>query len=326
MTQSAIVRPVPIYQAPVGSACTPELAAAVSNAGGMGALALSWTSASDAAALVRRTAQLTSEPFQVNFVLAFEPRQLEAVLEAGAPVVTFSWGIPGRQARTVHAVGRSFGVQVTSAEGARRGLDSGADFLICQGLEAGGHVQASRPLMEVLPSVLEAAGSVPVIASGGLATGQSIAVVLRAGATGAMLGTRFVATQESQAHDVYKQAITGAAGVDAVLTTCFDGGWPYALHRVLRNATLADWEAAGCPPSGARPGEHDTVAVSGDGRAVVRYEDHPPLAGMTGQLDQLSLYAGVSCGEIDDIPPAADVVRRLWQEASALLAAPRSRS
>lgn len=316
------LRPVPIYQAPIGSACTPELAAAVSNAGGLGALALSWTTPGGAAELVSRTAELTAEPFQVNFVLAFEAIQLEAALEAGALIVTFSWGMPTWHAEMVHSFGRPFGVQVTSVEGAKRSLDCGADFLICQGVEAGGHVQATRPLMDILPSVLEAADSVPVIASGGLATGRSIAHVVQAGARGAMLGTRFVATRESKAHDIYKRAITAAARADAVLTTCFDGGWPYALHRVLRNSTLAEWEGAGCPPDGSRPGEHDIVAVSVDGRSVRRYEDSPPLAGMTGHAEQLSLYAGLGCGEIDDIPRAADAVRRLWQEASELLAAP----
>ena len=320
MTSDRALPPIPLYQAPVGSACSPALAAAVSSAGGLGALALSWTTPARAAELVAQTIALTPEPFQVNFVLAFEAKQLPAALEAGAPIVTFSWGIPTWQADAVRSHGRHFGVQVSSAGGARKALDAGADFLICQGVEAGGHVQATRPLSLILAEVLAEAGEVPVIASGGLASARSVVDVLRGGARGAMLGTRFVATQESNAHDAYKQMIVAARADQAVLTTCFDGGWPYAAHRVLRNTTLDAWEAAGCPASGARPGEGDVVATTADGRSAQRYEDFPPLDGMTGALEQLSLYAGVSCGDIHEILPAAEVVQRLWQDVCALQA------
>ena len=134
-------------------------------------------------------------------------------------------------------------------------MDAGADYLICQGTEAGGHVQATKALYDVLPDVLNEAKTVPVIAGGGIANGAHIRRALLAGASGVLIGTRFVATKEAGAHDEYKGAIARAKAPDTVLTVCFQDGWPSAPHRVLRNTTFEKWEAAGCPPAGKRPGE-----------------------------------------------------------------------
>src|SRR5262249_2993046 len=146
----------------------------------------------------RQVRALTGRVFQVNFVLAFPPQSLAAALEAGAPVVTFSWGDPAPHLGVVRAAGARVGVQVTTPEGAKRVLDSGVGCLICRGVEAGGHVQATRSLWDVLPRVVEAAGVLPVVAAGGIGDGAGIARALALGAAGAMLGTRFVATQESR--------------------------------------------------------------------------------------------------------------------------------
>lgn len=309
---------VPILQAPIGSAAGPALAAAVSEAGGLGALALTWASPSNARDLVQEVKRRTVNPFQVNYVLTFEVASLVAALEAGAPIITFSWGLPNAEVAVVRSYGAKFGVQVSTRDGAKRALDLGADFLICQGVEAGGHVQATQSLWKVLPEICEEAGPLSVIAAGGLATGRDIARALSCGAVAGMLGTRFLASAESLAHQAFKQMLLNAKSEDSTLTQCFDLGWPYALHRVLRNKTLNDWEAAGCPPSGRRPGEGDVVAVSSEGKQVMRYADTPPIAGMTGALDQLCLYAGTGCGQIHDVPAAGELVARLWKECCEL--------
>jgi nitronate monooxygenase len=103
-------------------------------------------------------------------------------------------------------------------------------------------------------------------------------------------------------------------GVTA-LTVCFDGGWPYAAHRVLRNSTLETWEGAGSPAVRSRPGEGETVAVTADGEAILRYEDTAPRIGYTGDIEAMCLYAGTGCGAISDIPSAAELLQRLWREA-----------
>jgi len=304
----------PICQAPTGSIAGPELAAAVSGAGALGAMALTWASPEVAAEQVRLVRQATDAPFQVNYALYKPPVSLAAALEAGAPVVTFSWGDPAPFVDRVGAAGAQFGIQVASAAGARRAFDLGADFLICQGIEAGGHVQSTTPLENLLPRVLEAANGLAVVASGGIGDGAGIAKALALGADGAMLGTRFVATRESRAHEAYKERLTQATTGETALTVCFDGDWPYAAHRVLRNATLEAWEASGCSPGGQRPGEGETVGLTAGGEPILRYDETAPRRGMSGDVLDMALYAGTSSAVIRDIPPAAALVVRLWEE------------
>ena len=186
----------------------PELAIAVANAGAMGALAISGWPLEKARDAVSRVRAATKGPFFVNYILGLEPASLKAVLDAGAPAVQFSWGVPTKEAvSAIRAAGAKMGMQITGAESARAALDAGADYLVCQGTEAGGHVQATRGLYEALPLVLEEAKQIPVIASGGIGNGQGIRKALMAGALGAMLGTRFLATIESNAHPAFKQAV-----------------------------------------------------------------------------------------------------------------------
>jgi len=195
-------------------------------------------------------------------------------------------------------------------------LDAGADYLVCQGTEAGGHVQASRGLYEGLPIVLDEAKGKPVIASGGIGNGQGIRQALSAGASGAMLGTRFVATLECPAHPVYKRELVAAHAGDTALTMCFQDGWP-ALHRALRNRTFVMWDAAGCPLPGKRPGEGEVVATRPDGSKVLRYFVAPPNQELQGRPEECALYAGLSVEHVKDLPPAGELVHRLWRECLA---------
>ncbi len=135
-----------------------------------------------------------------------------------------------------------------------------------------------------------------------------------------MLGTRFVATQESRAHTIYKQKLAQSTGTDTALTVCFDGGWSYAAHRVLRNSTLERWEATGCPPHGLRPGENETTGANAQGEAILRYEDTAPRQGFTGDVEAMCLYAGTGCAFIHDLPSASDLIPLLWRECEAALA------
>ena len=153
-------------------------------------------------------------------------------------------------------------------------------MLIAQGVEAGGHVQSTTPLARRSSArcFSGVAGGMPVVAAGGLALRADVGRVGLAGAAGAMLGTSFLATVESGAHDAYKAALVAADRRATALTVCFDGDWPQASHRVLRNRTFELWEAAGCPGRGQRPGE-DALAHRVGGPAIPRYDDSPPLAG-----------------------------------------------
>lgn len=304
---------LPIWQAPTGSIAGPELCVAVCRAGGMGAMGLTGADPHIAAQAVRQVREaVDGAPFLANFVLAFPPDALEAVLMAGLPVVTFSWGAPTPWLDLCRAHGATVGVQVTNLAGARAMLGK-ADFLVAQGVEAGGHVQSTTALFDLLPQVVDL--GLPVVAAGGLADGADIRRVLDLGVAGAMLGTRFVATRESRAHETYKAKLLQDS--QTALTGLFDVGWPFAPHRVLRNSTLEAWEAAGCPPAGSRAGEGETL---GDGPAgpILRYADTGPRAGFTGDIEAMCLYAGTGVARIDDLPSAGELVRRLAIEAGIM--------
>jgi nitronate monooxygenase len=304
----------PIVQAPSGGA---ELAAAISNAGALGHIALWGGAQTDAAAVtaVKSLRGQTTRPFVANYVLTFEPRSLGAALDAGVPVVQFSWGIPARESvRAIGKAGAKFGVQVGTAIAARAAVDAGATYLVAQGNEAGGHVQSSTPLAELLPLVLKEAGSLPVLVAGGITTGQRLRAALIAGASGAIMGTRFMATQESSAHDDYKSALVHAQAADAAMSVCYGDGWPGATHRTLRNGTLNRWEAAGCPPPGQRPGEGDIVARRANSGGVMRYSIATPSRGLEGTVTDMAMYAGQGVGEVKDVPPVRDLLARIWAE------------
>jgi nitronate monooxygenase len=307
----------PIFSAGMGTTAVPDLAIAVSNAGGLGAVG---TGLNPTADLVRqrvsRVRSATERPFAVNFLLVRDPVTLPIALDAGAPIVQFSWGIPAAdEVNAVRKAGAKMGIQISNAAGARRALDAGADYLICQGTEAGGHVQGTSALYEVLHAVIDEAKTVPVLAGGGIASGAHIRRALLAGASGALMGTRFVATKEAGAHDEYKAAITRGRASDTVLTVCFQDGWPNAPHRVLRNRTFELWEAAGSPPPGKRPGEGDVLTTNAaSGVTKRRYATSNAVPDDRGAVTELALWAGWGVDAIRDIPSAGELVGRLWKE------------
>jgi nitronate monooxygenase len=140
-------------------------------------------------------------------------------------------------------------------------VECGVDVVIAQGSEAGGHVRGKVATMPLIPAVVDAVGPVPVIAAGGIADGRGLAAAMALGASGAWIGTRFLASNEAVIHPHYRERIFRATENDTVyLEELFDIGWPKAPHRVLRNSTVAAWEAAGRPVTGQRPGEGQVVA------------------------------------------------------------------
>ena len=307
----------PIVQAPIAGNDTPRLAAEVARGGGLGSLALTWD---EREAGLARVAELNREgtPYFLNFVLHFGTESLRWYADSGVPAMTLSWGIDAGAIAFLHGKGMRVGVQVGSASGAAKAIAAGADFIIAQGNEAGGHVQSTTPLRRLLPDVLKISGDVPVVAAGGMSAAPDIAWTIASGAQAVMMGTRFVASIESNAHPLYKQALIAAAPDDTVYTNCFDVGWPFAMHRVLRNSTLDAWEAAGCPPAPLRPGEGDIVLRSPSG-SLVRYHNDQPKEDSGGDIMAGCLYAGTSVGAIDAVLPARVIVEMLWSEARALL-------
>jgi NAD(P)H-dependent flavin oxidoreductase YrpB (nitropropane dioxygenase family) len=313
---SALGIRVPLLQAPVGSATSIELAAAVSEAGALGMLALTWRTVSDIRRMLRETAALTSRPFAVNLVLEWDMRErLEACLEEGVRLVSFFWGDPAPYVPAVHDTGGVVLHTVGSVAEAQQAVAAGVDVLIAQGAEAGGHVRGTVSTMVLVPSIIDAVGeSVPVIAAGGIADGRGLAAALMLGAAGVMIGTRFLLAEEADVHPVYTEALCHAVAEDAVYTTLFEEGWPNAPHRILANSTLREWEAAGSPPKGSRPGEGEPVAWLA-GTPLLRYSDTIPTRSTDGAVGQLAMYAGQSVGLVRRREPAAAIVETIRGQA-----------
>jgi nitronate monooxygenase len=299
----------PIVQAPM--AAVPALAAAVSDAGALGMVTLTWSG--DAGAVVRETAALTGRPFGGNLVLADDQhRRLDQALAAGLRIVSFMWGDPGGYVGAVHDAGGVVLHTVGSAEEARRAVGSGVDVVVAQGWEAGGHVWGTVATLPLVPAVVDAVAPVPVIAAGGIGDARGVAAVLALGAQAAWLGTRFLLATEMPVHEDYRRALIAAAETDPQLyPNLYEVGWPDSPHRALRNSTADAWQAAGRPPLARRPGAGEVIAHFASGEAILRYEPAPPMAGTTGQIEALSMWAGQGVALARQSQSAADIVTEL---------------
>jgi nitronate monooxygenase len=299
----------PIVQAPM--VAIPRLAAAVSNAGALGMVTLSWSA--DTGAVVRDTAALTARPFGGNLVLTEDHhRHLDQALEAGLRIVSFMLGDPSGYIESVHDAGGIVMLTVGSAEEARRGVASGVDVIVAQGWEAGGHVRGTVATLPLVPAVVDAVAPVPVIAAGGIGDARGVAAVLALGAQAAWLGTRFLLAEEMPIHEDYRRRLLAASETDPDwYPNLYEVGWPDSPHRALRNSTSKAWETAGRPPPGQRPGEGDVIAHFASGESIVRYEPAPPMVGTTGEIEALSMWAGQGVALARKSQSAADIVAEL---------------
>jgi len=283
-------------------------------------LPLTWTSPGEIATAVEETRQRTERPFGVNLGLAWDQRErLEAVLAAGAPIVSFFWGDASSIIGEARDAGAIVFVTVGTAEEGRAAAAAGADVVVAQGWEAGGHVWGTVSTLALVPRVVDAVAPVPVVAAGGIADGRGLAAVLALGAAGAWVGTRFLVASEAAIHPDYRRRILAAGEADTFYGTLFDRGWPDAPHRTLRNSTVDAWERAGRPASGSRPGENDEPASRPDGSAINRYASSTPTAAMAGDVEPLPHWAGQGVGLVTREESAAAIVASLVTEAQEII-------
>lgn len=328
----------PILSVGMGQGARAELAAAVSRAGGLGVLGASGVPVELLRDEVLRTRSLTDRPFGINIIVAelpgFDPderrrlflEQIRVASRAGARVVVLFWGDPSPYVDEAQAAGMRVLIQVGSVDEAERAAEAGVDAVNVQGMEAGGHVRGTTSIWDLIPATVDAVGPVPVIASGGIGNGEGVARALSLGAQGVSLGTRFVASDEANVHPEYKRRIVDSTAADTVYTEdLYDVGWPAAPHRTLRNTTYEEWDAARRPPSGQRPGEGTSIGtrLSKADELVEwpRYASGMVTPEFEGDLDLAPMWAGESCGVVNDVRPAGEIVRALVAEA--LSAQPR---
>jgi NAD(P)H-dependent flavin oxidoreductase YrpB (nitropropane dioxygenase family) len=313
---------VPILCAPMGFVTGAELAAAVSNAGGLGILSFSRNPPEMLRQEIRRLRLLTARPFGVNLLL---PAGVEAhvavCLEERVPLLSLFWGDPSRYVEPAHRAGVLVIHQVGSVAEAAQAAAAGVDIIIAQGIEAGGHLRGEVSTLALVPSVVDAVAPAPVVASGGIADARGVAAALVLGAQGVSIGTRFLATTESQAHPLYKQKIVEAREGDTVRSTIFGYTWPNAPHRTLRTAFVEQWLADQQRGNEARPDEPviGETRIGGEPVAVKRFMGYTPSVDTTGDIESMPLYAGQGVGLIHEIKPAAEVVRELADGARNIL-------
>jgi nitronate monooxygenase len=307
----------PIQQAPMGPVATPELAAAVAGAGGLGTINGTGRTPEQLAATLDGLRQKTSGAIAANFLTSEMDRAAIEVAASRVRVVDFFWADPNPGVvELAHAGGALASWQVGSVAEAKAAVDAGCDMVVAQGAEAGGHVRGTVALLPLLDAVLDAV-DVPVLASGGIGSARALAGVLAAGAAGARMGTRFLATEESGAHPFYKAAIVNAGIGETEITDAFSVMCPLCAS-VPRVRVLSSALAAARSFDGESVGEVDFGGVR---RPIPRFAGLTPHAGVTGHIEAMVLFAGESVGAVTEIAPAARVVADLIDGAEKLLSA-----
>lgn len=307
---------VPVVQAGMGGGLSRhELAAAVSEAGGLGTIAVNGAAVIERELAAARA--LTDGPIAINVLLPFARREWFEAAAAADVVVTF-WGAPKR---------RTAGIwihQCGSVGEARAAHVAGADAVIVQGVEAGGHVRGSVPALELLDRVKAALpAGYPLLLAGGIAERGDVQRALDAGASGAVAGTRFLLADESRAHPEYRRRLLAAE--ETILTELFGTGWP-APHRVIANAATERWldgDARGpalnrmlnrlsAPGARYMPASIQArLARSQRPSSRLLSPQGPTDDGPANLLDAGPLYAGQTVGRIGEVRPAAEIVRDL---------------
>lgn len=314
----------PIVCAGMGGVATAKLAAAVSEAGGLGTIALAGLPPDAIAEEISAARKLTSKPIVVNLLIPFlRPGIIEALANQPISAVTLFWGDPSEHIPACKKLGLKVIWQCGSAPEAAAAKRAGADAIIAQGFEAGGHVRGVVTTFALVPEVRDAIGDLPMVAAGGISDGRGLAAAIALGADGAVFGTRFLASHESPAHPKYKQAVIDADATDTVHTKLFDIGWPDAAHRVIRTPLVSAWERAGSPAAPNRAGEGEVIARLRRGSfeaPLPRYSVSPPTDSVEGDISGLPFYAGQSVGLISRLAPAGEIVREIVAEARDVIA------
>jgi nitronate monooxygenase len=304
---------LPLVQAGMGIEAGAALAAAVSNAGALGTLGSIGGTPPQLRDAIRACRERTARPFAVNLVTwAWAPWAMDLVdvaLAERPPVVTLSFGEPLRHLPRVRAAGLLSIVQVQEVGAAHAAIAARPDALIAQGSEAGGHT-GRRGTLSLAAQVLDLAGELPVLVAGGIATGRGVAAALAMGAAGAVLGTRFKASEEFAAEKSEKEAIVRSDGSDTLQDAIFDDAcgldWPPpVVGRAFRNRFTAEWQE--------RRRELRAEVAKRPLFDFVRELDADPTTRIN--------WAGESAGLVDGIRPAAEIVREVAREGEELLRA-----
>jgi enoyl-[acyl-carrier protein] reductase II len=301
---------VPIILAPMGTCTSAELAAAVSNEGGLGGIGTLFRTTAAIKRDIDTVKKLTNRHFAINHIpQTLDPEAFRYTLEAQPRVISFTLADPGDLVRQAHDVGSLAMLQVTTVAQAVRGAELGVDVIIAQGSESGGYC-GDVSTMALVPQVVDAISPIPVVASGGIFDGRGIAAAIMLGAAGVNLGTRFIASKEAPAPERWKQAIAAAKSEDAIKVEVLNEISPLpgtagfgTVLRSLHTDFLDEWSA-----------KRDEARRERD-----RLKQEIVSTTQAGRPDATLLTAGQTAGGIKDIPPVSEIMRRLVAETEAAL-------
>jgi NAD(P)H-dependent flavin oxidoreductase YrpB (nitropropane dioxygenase family) len=281
----------------------------VSEAGGLGVIGASFVPAEEVARMVARAREITSKPIGINLLLHATEDRLDEVLSAEPAVLSTAWSRDDQDLGTIFAKAHERGItvmhMVPRVEDAVIAVEAGANVIVAQGNEGGGHIGEIATTV-IVRQVVKAVAPIPVLAAGGFVDGAGLAAALALGAEGILLGTRFLATEEAPVEAAYKRAIVASKGDDTIVTTIPDTlsgrDWPGAWGRVRRTRFIEAW--LGREPELRR--RRDAVWAM-----LEAAEESDP--------DYALMWIGQSAGLVDAILPAGEVVRQIVAEAEDIL-------
>ncbi|MFP2911915.1 NAD(P)H-dependent flavin oxidoreductase [Pyxidicoccus sp. 3LFB2] len=328
----------PFVSAGMAFVALPPLVIAVSEAGGIGMLGAAPEPPPFLQARLKAIQAGTKRPYGVNFIVAnangqdFTTREhIDVCIAERVPVVAFHWDAPPADwVKALKAAGTRVWLQVPSVDAAKKALELGADGLIAQGRQAGGHNRGTVPTLKLVRELRALARDVTLLAAGGIADGLSAARALFHGADGVWVGTRMVASVEANAHPGYKQRLVDGDAGDSDVTTLFGPEWPGARMRVLRNRVVREWRPRDRLPSPPPPPERIGLTKLFPGLAggdapypMPKFCAFIPTADTEGDLEEMALPAsGASMARIDGVLPAGQIVVEMMEHAHRVLSNP----
>ncbi|MEV4253893.1 nitronate monooxygenase [Spirillospora sp. NPDC049652] len=305
---------------------TPDLAAAVTAAGGIGAVGVALLPPDELRRIIgEMRRRVGTAPFNINLISYFDTaEQVRVCAEERVPVVSFHWGHPpADQIERLRAAGVSVWEQVGSAEAAERAVAGGVEVVVAQGWEAGGHNYGGLPTMVGLPAVVDAVGDrVPVLAAGGITDGRQVAAALCLGADGVWVGTRLVASAEAQVHPEQHRRMIAARGEDTVRSSVFGPEWPgFNPMRVQRDRVVAEWDGRmdEVPSERGSLDQVGTTVVGGERVVLRKFNVLPPTPATEADWEEMPWLMGQGVGLVREVEPAGEIVRGMMEQAERVL-------
>ena len=312
----------PTVNAGMAMIARPALAAAVCEAGGLGTIGSDINPPDVLRDLVRQTKALTKQPFGVDLIGDFvTDDHVSVLLEEQVALAIFFWTLPkAEHVARLKQAGIKVWIQVGRVTEAEEAVTLGADALIVQGAEAGGHNRAEASTMTLFPRIRRRFPGLPLLAAGGIADGTTMAAALVLGADAVWCGSRFLASQEADAHGAYKDRVLSAGVGDTAILSIYGPEWPGQAMRAIVNDGAR--VALGREAEAVRDAEGQIIGstvLNGQTIPVPRYSAILPTRDFDGDIEQACLTAGQSAGNIEEILSAGEIIRRMTSEARAAL-------